>query len=192
MAGLRLILAFRRHRRRGSRQREPGGAKLAPSPPRQHGNNHQVWQARRLRLRQRLARAVRLAGFRQAPPRGTRQQQRGRIPAGHHAHCGDRAPEQHRPSDRLAQRNPLIARGRRWLRAGDQLPPGMQNPPDGNRRNHCSRRLQHPAAMRLTFTWHRSPRATTTHRGISRRPLRRHPLTAPPRPPQPAAPQAPP
>jgi hypothetical protein len=58
----------------------------------------------------------------------------------------------------------------------------MQTPSDGNRRNHCSRRFQHPAAMRLTFTWHRSPRAATKHRGISRRPLRRHLLTAPPRP----------
>ena len=153
MAGLRLIPRFpaARTKRR----------KLAPPPPRQHSNNHQVWQARCLRLRQLLAGAVNLARFRQALPLGTGQQQRGHIPAGDHAPCGYGPPEQRRPGHSLAQRNLLIVRGRRRLRAGDQLPAGMQTPSDGNRRNHCSRRFQHPAAMRLTFTWHRSPRAAT-------------------------------
>ena len=158
--------------------------KLAPPPPRQHGNNQQVRQARCLRLRQLLAGAVNLARFRQALPLGTRQQQRGRIPAGDHARCGYGPTEQRRPGHSLAQRNLLVVRGRRRRCAGDQLPAGMQTPSDGNRRNHCSRRFQHPAAVRLTFTWHRSPWAATKHRGISRRPLRRHLLTAPPRPPR--------
>ena len=195
MAGLRLILRFH------GIGAEDGAAvpgtrttrrKLAPPPPRQHSNNHQVRQARCLRLRQLLAGAVNRARFGQARPLGTRQQQRGRIPAGDHARCGYGPPEQRRPGHSLAQRNLPVVRGRRRLRAGDQLPAGKQTPPDSNRRNHCSRRFQHPAAMRLTFTWHGSPRAATKHRGISRRPLRRHLLTAPPRPPRPAAPQAPP
>jgi hypothetical protein len=183
MAGLRLILRFH-----GIGAAVPPAArtrrrKLAPPAPRQHSNNHQVRQARRLRLRQLLAGAVNLARFRQALPLGTRQQQRGRIPAGNHARRGDRPPEQHRPGHSLAQRNLPIVRGRRRPCAGDQLPAGVQTSLDGNRRNHCSRRFQHPAAMRLTFTWHRNPWAATKHRGISRRPLRRHLLTAPPRPP---------
>ena len=183
MAGLRLIPRSKAPAPRTA-PRFPAARtrrrKLAPPPPHQHSNNHQIRQARCLRLRQLLTVAVNLARFRQALPLGTRQQPRGRIPAGDHARCGYAAPEQRRPGHSLAQRNLLIVRGRRRPCAGDQLPAGMQTPLDGNRRNHCSRCFQHPAAMRLTFTWHRSPRAATKHRGISRRPLRRHLLTARP------------
>jgi len=187
MAGLRAILRF--HGIGAEDGAAPPGTrtrrrKLAPPPPRQHSNSNQVRQARRLRLRQLLAGAVNLARFRQALPLGTRPPQRRHIPAGDHARCGDGPPEQRRPGHSLAQRNPLIAGGRRRLRAGDQLPAGMQNPADSNRRKQCSRPFQHPAAMRLTFTWHRSPEAAAKHRANSRRPSRRHPLTAPP----PAAP----
>lgn len=178
MAGLQLIL-----RVHGTSATVPNSVdqehKLAPSPPRQRRNSHERRQTRRLRLRQWLAGAVHLARFRQALPPGTRPPQQGRIPASHHARCGHAPPEQHRPRHSLAQRDLLIATDRRWLRASDQLPADMQNPADSNRRNQCSRRFQHPAAMRLTFTWHRSPRAAAKHRRIPRRPLRRHPLTAP-------------
>jgi hypothetical protein len=79
----------RRARRRGSRWRALG-RKLAPPPPRQHGNNNQGRQPWRFRLRWRLVLAGYLARrrLRLALPPGTRHQQGGHVPSGDHACSG--------------------------------------------------------------------------------------------------------